>query len=144
MELYTKWGSRHLAAVWPPLLNPGFVKARPTHTLLHLPRCQELAGPSRGHGQSHHCGEVLRSWVLVTEGREEGASNNKRKLISPLVLDLVSYGHDVDVNHAGKTHEMSSLISSVVKYLKLGTSASAPRNVSRENFPQDQSCKLLR
>lgn len=54
-------------------------------------------------------------------GREEGVSGNKRKLILPLVLDLVSWGHDADVNHAGKIHEMSSLISSVMTNPRLGT-----------------------
>lgn len=59
------------------------------------------------------------------QGKGRGTICNKRKLLLPLVLDLVSYGHDANVNHAGKAHEISSFIFSVMKYLKLGTSAPA-------------------
>ena len=114
-----------------PFLNTGFVKAR----LGCSSPSSKVSGTSqtlqRTWWQSYHCEEGSAVMVFSHWGKEKGSIWQLGETNSPFSLgfgQLSSWCWCESCQENSVLFEMSSLIYSVMKNVKLGTSASTPRN----------------
>ena len=125
--------------------------------LLHLAQGSGSSQALRRTGRkSHHCREASTVMIFSHWGKEKGSIWQLGETNSPCGLgsgQLWSWCCSEPCQVSSVLFEMSSLIYSALKNLKLGISASTPRNRQEvwvkcscknvQNAQQHQRCKLL-